>query len=104
MDTLQEDAKMSLDFSLVHTREDYSVNYTHNVIDMWVKAGCYDALYKSQGFAAANIIPFLVKARDNMEAKPEEYKAMNPKNGWGDYDTALSFTGLPRLSRFYNSS
>lgn len=27
----------------------------------------------------------------NMQSKPEVYKAMNPENGWGDYDGCLGF-------------
>ena len=27
----------------------------------------------------------------DMQNKPDEYKLLNPKNGWGDYDGALEF-------------
>ena len=80
---------MSLDFSLV--KEVASENYTHNVIEMWVKAGCYDALYNSEGRCAENLVPVLYAAIQDMLKRPAEYKALNPDNGWGDYDGALKF-------------
>ena len=82
---------MSLDFYLEKTEEVFESNMTHNVTDMWRKAGCYDALYMSDGIEASNVIPFLEKAIERMKLEPDEYKKLNPKNGWGDYETALKF-------------
>ena len=88
---------MSLDFYLEKkkweevTEEVYWENYTHNVVEMWNDAGCYDALYMSNGMNAKDIIPFLDKAIKSMSENPDDYKKLNPENGWGDYDSALEF-------------
>jgi hypothetical protein len=84
---------MSLDFYLEVTKPTtvYSGNMTHNIIPMWQKAGCYDALYNSEGLKAEDIIVFLFRAITDMELKPDEYKKLNPKNGWGDYESALDY-------------
>jgi hypothetical protein len=84
---------MSLDFSLEITspHEIYSGNYTHNVSDMWRLSGVYDALYNSEGKKAKEITSILLKSYSKMLAKPAQYKKLNPKNGWGDYGTALKF-------------
>jgi hypothetical protein len=66
-------------------------NYTHNVTPMWSAAGCYEALYKSAGKPAGEILPALNAAVDDMAANPAKYEALNPKNGWGEYRSALAF-------------
>ena len=66
-------------------------NYTHNVTPMWSKAGVYDALYNSSGKKAKEILPELVNGILGMRNNPDEYKKLNPDNGWGDYDSALKF-------------
>jgi hypothetical protein len=81
---------LDIDLECAHCKSEIvSKNYTHNVIPMWEKAGCYEALYKSDGDLASGIIPWLRSAVEAMEANPEEYIALNPENGWGSYDTAL---------------
>lgn len=82
---------MGLDFSLQEMKmtDVFSVNYTHNVVPMWSKAGAYEALYKSQGKKASEIIPILSEAINNMIHNKQDYEKLNPKNGWGDYDGAL---------------
>lgn len=86
---------MSLDFYLNWTPPEpqpervFSTNYTHNVTPMWREAGVYEALYKSEGKKAAEIITALERGIADMEARPEVYRVMNPENGWGSYDTAL---------------
>ena len=66
-----------------------SQNYTHNVSRMWTKAGCWDALYESAGKRAGETLPVLDAAIAAMEADPDAYIALNPPNGWGDYESAL---------------
>jgi hypothetical protein len=84
---------MSLDFYLEALRpmDVFESNYTHNVTNMWREAGCYDALYRSDGLKAFEALPFLRKGEMDMRLRPEVYKKMNPENGWGCYDTALAF-------------
>jgi len=69
----------------------YSRNYTHNVTPMWIKVGVYDALYMRADKQASEIIEVLKAGVLDMQTKPDEYKLLNPPNGWGDYDSALVF-------------
>ncbi len=69
----------------------FDENYTHNVTPMWKKAGVYDALYNSDGLQAKDIAKTLSLGIIDMESKPDEYRLLNPENGWGDYEGALSF-------------
>lgn len=82
---------MSLDISLNAIRETevFDANYTHNVTPMWRKAGCYDALYKSEGLCARAVLPALRAAVEAMRADPAGYRALEPANKWGTYETAL---------------
>jgi hypothetical protein len=66
-------------------------NYTHNVCSMWIKAGVFEALYESQGVVASELVEILERGVAHMEANPEEYKPLNPPNGWGCYERALAF-------------
>lgn len=67
------------------------LNYTHNVSPMWREAGCYDALYNSDGKRASETLEILNEAIKKMSQDPEKYRALNPSNGWGNYDSALQF-------------
>ena len=69
----------------------FSANYTHNVVPMWSMAECYNALYESDGQTAADILPALEEGIRRMELCPEAFRALDPPNGWGSYDTALPF-------------
>jgi len=84
---------MSLDITLIAyaPNEVYSANYTHNVVPMWKLAGVYGALYGSDGMTAIAICPTLLKGYQDMKKYPKKYRALNPSNGWGHYDTAMKF-------------
>ena len=69
----------------------YSSNYTGNVWPMWEMSGCGDALYESDGKLASEIIPDLEHALPHMKANPDDYRALNPSNGWGNYEGAMDF-------------
>lgn len=71
--------------------EPFDANYTHNVVPMWEKAGVYEALYKSDGKQAKEIIPELEIGYEFMKNNPDLFIPLNPPNGWGDYETALEF-------------
>jgi hypothetical protein len=79
---------MSLDLYL---DDEWVGNYTHNVTPMWRKAGCYEALYRSDGKKAKDVLPQLVDGYCAMFRDPQAYEALNPSNGWGCCETATKF-------------
>lgn len=69
-------------------------NYTSNVADMWREAlggerGLADVIEASP--VAHSLVAPLFNAVTAMEIDPETYRAMNPDNGWGDYEGALDY-------------
>lgn len=64
-------------------------NVTSNVAPMWRLAGA--DLAEFDGLLAGNCLPALRAAVTAMETDPDKYKALNPPNGWGSYDTCLRF-------------
>lgn len=84
---------MSLDFSLKKMKMVYVLdkNATHNLVPMWKKAGCYDALYMSEGKPAQDILDELVNGYITMKLFKDEFEKINPENGWGTYEGALEF-------------
>lgn len=66
-----------------------SRNQTSNVSCMWRAAGVELADFEGQ--TARDVLPALRAVIAAMEADPATYKAMNPSNGWGDYDSCLKF-------------
>lgn len=62
-------------------------NYTSNCAPMWREAGA--DLAEFHGKLAGECAPILEKAIDVMRREPERFKAMNPPNGWGDYDSVI---------------
>lgn len=65
-------------------------NYTSNVSKMWNDAMGIP-LSELDGKMAEDAIWYLEKGIFNMTNEPEHFKAMNPKNGWGDYNGALKY-------------
>lgn len=81
---------MSYDVSLTGlVAEPKSWNMTSNVVPMWQFAGADLATF--DGKRAGDVLPFLESAIAHMEKHPDTYRAMNPPNGWGDYDSCLGF-------------
>ncbi|MGH3634219.1 MAG: hypothetical protein ACREN2_13495 [Candidatus Dormibacteria bacterium] len=66
-----------------------SRNQTSNVSCMWRHAGA--DLAEFDGRTAVEALPALRIAIAAIEDDPGTYKAMNPANGWGDYDSCLEF-------------
>jgi len=66
-----------------------SINMTSNVAPMWRLAGADLAAMK--GKAAKEVRVILATAVRNMLAEPEKYKALNPGNGWGDYESCVMY-------------
>jgi hypothetical protein len=65
-------------------------NYTYNCSPMfyYVLEGGINGL---AGLTAKDAQERLTVGIAKMEADPEKYRAMNPENGWGDYEGALEF-------------
>ena len=92
---------MSLDISLVVfvdtgaidgpvECEIYTCNYTHNVVPMWKVASVYNALYESHGKQAGEIVSELQQGLNFMRANYAKMEELNPSNGWGSADSAIS--------------
>jgi len=97
---------MSLDINLVVTQpvSIYSDNITHNLgimaravtLDLGMNPDLtlYDVLWRpdENGFRRAlDITDLLDQAVDIMERDCDGLSALNPENGWGDYDGLLRF-------------
>jgi hypothetical protein len=71
-------------------------NYTSNVSEMWRKAleyaGHEGGLVSLHGVVADPIHrDVLQEAVRHMRKFPDEFRAMEPENRWGDYDGALAY-------------
>ena len=83
---------MSLDISITAKRdvEIYEANVTYNLADMYYR--CIDkkeGYRKLDNMSCKNALPILNNAINDMIKNAEEYKKMNPPNGWGSYDGLL---------------
>jgi hypothetical protein len=91
---------MSYDIDLIDPADDsnrYEVgNYTSNTSPMWRHAFAQSGA-PNTGLADLNGLPaqaaadLLAPAIAHMATHPEQYEAMEPSNGWGDYEGALVF-------------
>ena len=71
--------------------EDVKKNITHNLKAMWIEAGVYEALYKSEGKRAKEVLPMLREGLAQMHNRPLYFKQFNSPNGWGTYDNAVKW-------------
>lgn len=67
-------------------------NHTYNVSPMYSKAMGI-TISDLDGKKCNEVLPLLIKGRQEMIDNPEIYKKMNPPNGWGSYETAVLFLG-----------
>lgn len=63
------------------------------LMPMYTKAMGF-SLFEFNGKDAGDCVNALAFGIGNMAREPEEYKKLNPANGWGDYDVALAFLRL----------
>ena len=87
---------MSLDVSLskVMKTEVYSANITHNLAEMAIAVGIYEALWQPQIIKvkyANELIPTLTEGLKNLKSNPIYYKTFNAENGWGTDDDFIRF-------------
>ena len=64
-------------------------NYTHNCNRMIRDAGLTEWPYSVHGWAASTLGERLSAALDVLRSDPDKYRAMDPENGWGSYDTLV---------------
>lgn len=69
-----------------------SMNITHNVGNMWVRAGISDAFYSSDGWTITQ--PYIQMLRSGLsvfKSEYEEFEKLDSPNGWGKAEHALLF-------------
>ena len=68
----------------------YGAYYTYNVSPMYYDAfETEDGIRVLDGLSGLECQRILENAIQNFKNKKEEYKKMNPENGWGNYEGAL---------------
>lgn len=83
---------MSVDLSIKAKRlvEIYETNITYNLAPMYYKAIDKElGLKKIKGMSCKKALPIIENAIKDMIDNKEEYKKLNPENGWGTYDGLL---------------
>jgi hypothetical protein len=81
----------------VHELEEIG-NYTSNVSPMWTLAlteavGERTRLSDTEGWSCERAAPVLARAVAVMGRDWEALRALEPSNGWGDYEGALKYLG-----------
>lgn len=85
------DVYLQIDTGAEYPATVYEVgNYTSNVSRMWTTALGHP-LYELNDRNAGEAVAVLDEAIGRMHAGADEYQAMNPANGWGDYAGALKY-------------
>ena len=87
---------MSLDVYLTATEPHvvYDNNITHNLNQMAGAAGLYIALWQPEELEITKAWQLIVPLREGLgrlRAEPERFRALNPSNGYGNYDGLVSF-------------
>jgi hypothetical protein len=72
----------------------FDANITHNLGAMAREAGVYLACWRPEEIGAekaADIVPVLTEGLRLLREDPDRFKALNPENGWGDYEGLVNF-------------
>lgn len=72
----------------------FDYNITHNLGPMAEAAGVYQALWRPEDIPvskAGDLIELLSSGLQRLTIDPDEYKKLNPNNGWGSYDGLVRF-------------
>ena len=88
---------MSLDVYLEVTEsvDKYWANITHNLAQMALKAGLFEALWRPEDAGwthAEQLILPLERGLAALRADPEYFQQFNPSNGWSTYEALVRFT------------
>lgn len=68
----------------------YEANYTHNCGNMAEEAGIYSHVWRPEEIGIKTAGQLIEPLRNGiwlMEDEPKRFIALNPKNGWGSYET-----------------
>ena len=84
---------MSLDINITAKREVeiYECNITYNLAPMYYK--CIDkekGLKKLDNMSCKEALPIINNAITDLLNNADEYRKLNPENGWGSYEGLLS--------------
>jgi hypothetical protein len=71
----------------------YVGNITYNIAPM-VKKACGMTFLDMEGKIATEVAQILKKGMVAMIERPEEFEALNPDNGWGNFEDLLSYMKL----------
>jgi hypothetical protein len=82
------------------TIDGYEDNITWNLQPMLSKALQVDGFRTLDGRLAIDVSVYVNRAIEDMTKHPKEYKKLNPPNGWGSYEVAL--TALTNLLKVCN--
>jgi hypothetical protein len=92
--------KMSLDLYMEvnkcktcgHSQDIVEFNCTYNCAPMWRAIFPeHDRMIPIEGLTGKEARPMLWKAKAALEKDPEKFKALNPENGFGSYESFKSF-------------
>ncbi len=80
-------------------------NITHNLGKMAAEANLYEPLWRPYKLfnmtdddeydaiiLAEDILEHVEKGFEELKSNPKKYKSYNPDNGWGTYESLISFT------------
>lgn len=87
---MSADYYLQVDTGNGHSVEVAAFNVTYNLGVMLRAAGfpAWRALSGAPPVETAGVLDGVARA---LRADPDRFKAMNPPNGWGDYDVAVKF-------------
>lgn len=73
----------------------YTANITHNLCEMAGHAGIYNAVWCPEECGvthARQMVKILTDGLTLLAKHPDEFKRLNPPNGWGTYQYLFDFT------------
>ena len=90
---------MSLDVSLIAVARTnvFDYNITHNLTAMAEEAGIYKHLWRPEEIGIKKAEDLVVPLKEGLallKSNPKRFKEFNPKNGWGDYNSLVSFVEI----------
>lgn len=78
----------------VGSSEVYSANYTHNIISIAKEVDLYYPIWRPEEMNppiayAKDLVSLLLSGIERMRTHKDSLVLLNPKNGWGSYETFL---------------